>query len=293
MDRLVYGLFYGVSLLPLRILYLFSDLGFFIIYHLMGYRKEIVAANLLIAFPEKAEAERKQIARQFYRNFCDSFIETLKSFSAGNRFIHEHFNGDYSVFEELKRKGHGKVQLHSGHFFNWEYANLGIPLQLPYLLLTVYMPINNGLFDRIFIKLRKKTGAALADARNLRTEVIPYRHKPHVIALVADQNPAEPNRGFWVNFFSKPAPFIKAPESGARRGNIPVVFTHFTRRKRGYYNIHFTLANETPCNTYAGELTVQYVRYLEEAIRSQPASWLWSHRRWKMEWKPEYGEPIG
>jgi KDO2-lipid IV(A) lauroyltransferase len=293
MDRIVYGLFYAVSLLPLRLLYLFADLAYFIIYHIVGYRKDIVTQNLLIAFPEKTDAERNAIAKQFYKNFCDSFIETLKSFSASNEYILKHFNGDYSIFEELKAKGHQKVQLHSGHFFNWEWANLSIPLQLPYLLLTVYMPINNTMFDKIFIRLRSKTGAALADARNLRTQVIPYRHTPHVIALVADQNPAEATRGFGINFFTKPAPFIKAPESGARRGNIPVVFTHFRKKKRGYYTIHFTLANETPLNTKQGELTVQYARYLEEVIRQQPHNWLWSHRRWKMEWKREYGEVIG
>jgi KDO2-lipid IV(A) lauroyltransferase len=293
MDRFVYGLFYTVSLLPLRLLYVFSDLGFIIVYYLIGYRKNIVAQNLAIAFPEKSEKERRLIAKQFYRNFCDSFIETLKTFSADKDFILKHFHGDYSVFEELRKNGHQKVQLHSGHFFNWEYANLSIPLQLPYLLLTVYMPINNQLFDRLFIKLRKKTGAALADARNLRTEVLPYRNKEYVIALVADQNPADPTRGFWVNFFTKPAPFIKAPESGARRGNIPVVFTHFTKKKRGYYTIHFTLGHPTPADTKPGELTVQYVRYLENAIRQQPANWLWSHRRWKMDYQREYGPIIG
>lgn len=293
MYQVVNGLFYVVSLLPLRLLYLFSDLGYFIVYYIIGYRKEVVAKNLLIAFPEKTEEERKKITRQFYKNFCDSFIETLKTFSASKAFIRKHFTGDFSVFDELKAKGHQKVQLHSGHFFNWEYANLSIPIHLPYLLLTVYMPINNKMFDRIFYNLRAKTGAALADARNLRTEVIPYRHKEYVIALVADQNPAEATRGFWINFFSKPAPFIKAPESGARRGNIPVVFTHFTKKKRGYYTIHFQLANETPANTKQGELTVQYARYLEKAIREQPSNWLWSHRRWKMDWKPEYGEIIG
>jgi KDO2-lipid IV(A) lauroyltransferase len=37
-----------------------------------------------------------------------------------------------------------------------------------------------------------------------------------------------------------------------------------------------------------GELTVMFARFLEDSIRKQPENWLWSHRRWKREWKPEY-----
>jgi KDO2-lipid IV(A) lauroyltransferase len=40
-----------------------------------GYRKDIVMNNLGIAFPEKTTAEREQIAKQFYRNLIDNFIE--------------------------------------------------------------------------------------------------------------------------------------------------------------------------------------------------------------------------
>ena len=40
------------------------------------------------------------------------------------------------------------------------------------------------------------------------------------------------------------------------------------------------------------ELTGEFVTYLEEGIRQYPDMWLWSHRRWKWDWKPEYGEVI-
>ena len=36
--------------------------------------------NLLIAFPEKTEKERLKIAKQFYLNFVDTFIESIKLF---------------------------------------------------------------------------------------------------------------------------------------------------------------------------------------------------------------------
>ncbi|MCB0376778.1 MAG: lipid A biosynthesis acyltransferase, partial [Sinomicrobium sp.] len=48
---------YLVSLLPFRLLYLLSDLLFVLVFHLIGYRKEVVRNNLRNAFPEKGEEE--------------------------------------------------------------------------------------------------------------------------------------------------------------------------------------------------------------------------------------------
>jgi KDO2-lipid IV(A) lauroyltransferase len=292
MYYVVYGILYFFSLLPLTVLYLFSDLAYFIIYYIIGYRRKVVRANLAQAFPEKTEAERKKIGKQFYKNFTDSFIETIKLISANEQFVRERFKGDFSVFQYLYDKGR-KCQIHSSHNFNWEYANLGIPLNIPHRLLTVYMPIENKIFEKVFRKFRSKTGAVLLPATDMRNAILPHRNSLYALALVADQNPGNPASAYWIDFLGKPAPFVKAPESGARRGNIPVVFCYFIKEKRGFYNVYFFLADENPSQTKPGELTVKYVRFLEEVIRKNPEVWLWSHRRWKWDWKPEYGEIIG
>ena len=292
MYYVVYGPLYLLSLLPLRVLYLFADFAYLVIYYLLGYRKKVVRDNLQIAFPGKTATERKRIEKRFYKNFADSFLETIKAFSASNRFINEHFSGDFSVFEELYRKGAQRVQVHSGHNFNWEYANLSIPLNIPYALLTVYMPISNQWFDKIFYRMRAKTGAKLISAINIRNELLPHRNEKYALALVADQNPGDARNAFWVNFFNRPTPFVRAPENGARRGNIPVVFSYFKKERRGYYKIYFHLAEESPSTTNVGELTKRYADFLQWAIEEQPDNWLWSHRRWKWEWKEEYGKIV-
>ncbi len=85
MYYVVYGLLYLISLLPFFILYGLSDFAYFIIYRLIGYRKEIVLYNLSIAFPEKTFEERKKIAKQFYKNLVDTFIETIKLLSISEK----------------------------------------------------------------------------------------------------------------------------------------------------------------------------------------------------------------
>lgn len=123
--------------------------------------------------------------------------------------------------------------------------------------------------------------------------MIRYRNTPHVLALVADQNPRTGTERHWIKFFGRPAPFEKAPESSARKSNMVVMFCYFKKIKRGYYTAGLDKIEMNPARLAPGELTVKYVRFLENTISEQPENWLWSHRRWKHEWKPEFGEVIG
>lgn len=291
MYYLIYGLLYLMSLLPLKVLFLFSDFAYLVLYYIIGYRKKVVFYNLFIAFPEKTDAERKKIAKQFYRNFTDNFIETIKLISAGTRYINKHFTADYSVFHSIYQQGK-KSQIHTGHNFNWELANLAVAANIEQKLLTVYMPIESPVFERLFLKLRTKTGASLLSAISIRAAILPWRHTPYLLGLVSDQSPAVPQGGYWVRFLNRPTVFLKAPENGARVANLPVIFCYFIKLKRGYYKGFFELAEETPAALPKGELTRRYAAYLEAFIRQYPDMYLWSHRRWKWEWKEEYGQII-
>ena len=64
MYYIVFPLLYLVSLLPLRVLYLLSDLLYFFLYFVVRYRRRVVLENLRVAFPEKTEQERAAIARR-------------------------------------------------------------------------------------------------------------------------------------------------------------------------------------------------------------------------------------
>ena len=55
---ILYGFLWVGGLLPLRILYFFSDIYFYLIYYLLKYRRRVVRANLQHAFPEKDLSER-------------------------------------------------------------------------------------------------------------------------------------------------------------------------------------------------------------------------------------------
>jgi KDO2-lipid IV(A) lauroyltransferase len=243
--------------------------------------------NLLIAFPEKTESERVRIAKQFYRNFIDSFIEVIKLLSAGDAFLQKRFSVNMDVLEELYKTGKS-CQLHLGHTFNWEWGQLVLSTLTKYQLMVVYMPISNKVFEKLFYKLRTRSGNIFLPANNMREAMSPHLEKQYLLGLVADQNPGKPEKAYWLNFFGRPSPFVTGPEKGARANNLPVVFAYMEKPRRGHYHAVLKLATEDAGQLKPGKITLEYVRYLENVIRRNPSMWLWSHRRWKHQWKEEY-----
>lgn len=287
MYHIVFGLLYIFSLLPIWALYLLSDFVAFLLYSVFGYRREVVMANLLQAFPEKTAQERKTIAKKFYRNFVDHWAETLKLLSAGKRTLNKMATANFGVFHQLHATGKS-VQVNLGHFFNWELMTIHTGINQPYTFLTVYLPQSNKIWNRLVLYVRGKWGNPLLPSSDMARAIIPWRKKQYLLALGADQRPAFPDNAYWLNFLNKPAGFVKGPEKFARGQNIPVVMMTTTRIKRGRYHFDYFLLADDPKALPDGELIRRYVRHLEENIRLQPELYLWSHKRWKHSWKPEY-----
>lgn len=280
MYYLVYGLLYAFSLLPFAVLHRISDFACFILYHVVGYRKEVVMKNLAQAFPEKTEAERVVIAKRFYRNFTDNFIESIKLLSCSRAFLEKHFEADFSVVHEVYATGK-KAQLLVGHNFNWELALSRLPMGARYKTLIVYLKLSSGLFERLMHHMRSRTGAILLPATEMREAIAPHRNSQYMIVLGADQRPADTRNAYWVPFLNRKTAFVRGPENAARKENTPVIFSKFLRIKRGYYKMVFEMGPENPAHLPEGEMTRQYAVFLEKFIYDNPDMWLWSHRRWK------------
>jgi len=243
--------------------------------------------NLLIAFPEKTQAERIKIAKEFYLNFIDSFIEAIKIISANDKFLKKRFTVNTEEINELYKTGKA-CQIHLGHTFNWEWGQLVLRTLTPYKLMVVYMPITNKIFDRIFYKLRTRNGSIFLPSTSMRSAMVAHNDTQYLLGLVTDQNPGNIKAAYWLNFFGRPTAFVAGPEKAARLKNLPVAFAYIEKPKRGYYHAVIEIAAQDASQLQQGALTLKYARYLEEVIRQSPSMWLWSHRRWKHQWKDEY-----
>jgi Kdo2-lipid IVA lauroyltransferase/acyltransferase len=288
MYYFVYGLLFLFSLLPLRVLYVTGDCFYALIFYVFKYRRDIVFSNLALAFPEKTDKERRAIAKKFYHNLVDTFIETIKMFSASRRFLDKRITGNWEYINQLQASGKS-IQIHLGHNFNWEWANAVGAAHFKIPFVAVYMPLANKTMDRIFYKLRSANGTRLVRATHMQRDFLPYRNTQYILGLAADQTPGHPGAGWWFQFLGTPAPFVKGPAKAAINNNTHVIFAFIHKKKRGYYKVVFsTPINDTTATTEQA-LTGKFVQYLAGVIKQYPDMWLWSHRRWKHDWKPEHG----
>ncbi len=287
MYYLIYGLLYLISLLPFFVLYRISDFAFFIMYYVAGYRKKVVMQNLEIVFPEKSMAEKITIAKHFYKNLTDTFIETIKLFSISEKQFVKRVQMNLDECNAIAAKGKN-IQFHSGHQFNWEYANWAVAKNLAIPWVGVYMKINNKPLDKIFYDLRSKKGTILVAAQEFRKRMHQVFNRQYSLGLAADQNPGMPQTAYWLNFFGKPTAFVSGPDKGAIKNDTAVVFVKFIKLKRGYYRFLPVVITENGGSLEEGELTLIYRDFLEATIREHPDNYLWSHRRWKWDYQHDY-----
>jgi Kdo2-lipid IVA lauroyltransferase/acyltransferase len=291
MYYFVYGLLWLVSLIPFRVMYWLADFIYLLVYYVFRYRKPIVMSNLQIAFPEKTETERIKIARAFYKNFIDTFLESIKFITISRKQILKRSSGEFELINRLAARGLN-IHIMAGHQFNWEFGNLLYSMNLKIPFTGVYMPINNKILDKIFYKFRGQFGTKLISAHEFKTQIREVYSTQYALALAADQNPGHPGNAYWMRFFSKLTPFITGPARGAVKNNTAVVIVGFQKIKRGHYHFYTSLITEEAGLYTPQQLTLLYKNELEKIIRRDPSNYLWSHRRWKYDWKPEYGNIV-
>lgn len=287
MYYVVYGFLWLLSLLPLKALYFLSDAFYGLVFYVLKYRLDVVMNNLAIAFPEKTEKERRTIAKKFYHNFIDMSFETIKMLSVSEKTLEKRFTANWDLLNTLHATGKS-VQLHVGHNFNWEWGNMIMTGKTNYKLLAVYMPFSSKMIEKLFYKLRTRNGATFLRATHMRLDFLPYRNTQYLLGLVADQSPGDPNNAWWLDFFGRKTPFLKGPARAAQLNDTAIVFAFINKPRRGYYQAVFSPPVENVLSFSEKELTGMFAKYLEDVVRKYPDMWLWSHRRWKHEWKPEY-----
>jgi KDO2-lipid IV(A) lauroyltransferase len=280
---LIYGLLWIITLLPLPVLYWFSDLLYLFIYHIFRYRRGVVAENLRYAFPEKSDHERLKIGKAFYHYFCDFIFEAFKPlhFSKSNlskRFVY--------LNPEVLNRYHEKKQsvvLISGHYGNWEWL-INIENYIQHKFLAIYKPLSDKNFDRLIKNIREKyrKNGKMVAMDDIYREILKNEREGQLIItwFLGDQAPPK-DYPLWIEFMNRETPFYAGPEKIARKFGHAVVFMNIQKVKRGHYEVEFIPLFDDPKKTHENEITQKHVKVLENIIRKEPAYWLWSHRRWK------------
>ena len=281
--KIVYAIWYLLSLLPFWVHYLLSDFIYLILYKLVGYRKQVVRENLTISFPEKSKEELLRIERRFYHFLGDYFAESVKLMTISKQSLRRRlvFKNTEAI-EECVESGQS-CAVFLGHYCNWEWIT-SLPLWVTPKAQCgqIYHPIENKDFDRLFLRLRQRLGAVCIPMQDTLRKILEFRQagQPVVIGYISDQKPHWVNIHHWVDFLHHDTPVLTGTERIARRMNHAVFYLDVRRLRRGYYEAEFKLITREPQQMPEFKLTDIYYQMLEASIQRAPEFWLWSHNRW-------------
>lgn len=271
----------GFARLPWSWLYAWSTVVSWILYYIIPYRKKVVLDNLKLAFPEKTDWERRQIARDFYRNLTDIVIESLKSYRLSEAEARKRISlDDQAGLADLYDQGRG-VMLVMGHYTNFEWTAMCLQLFVPQQTYAVYHPIKNERLNSYLVAVRQKFGMTLFKMKDTYPFMLNQKDKRPLYIFMADQSPHRGKIKYAGPFFHPFTPVHLGVENLAKKLDLAVVFLVTERVGRGKYVMRTELLRADPASTAPFEITRLHMKRLEEKIRQQPASWMWSHKRWK------------
>lgn len=284
--HVLFAIWYIVSLLPLRVLYMLSTFLSIILYYIIRYRRQVVRKNINDSYPNLSQRKRRIIERRFYTHFCDIMMESVKYFSISPKKLMRRmqFKG-VDLIEDSCRRGKS-CGIYLGHYGNWEWPS-SMPLWInPELGLTaqLYHPLENLVTDRLVYYTRQRFGGISIPANQSIRELVKYQKlgKPLIIGFVADQTPWWRDIHYWTNFLNHPdTPVFTGAERIMKKFDMDVYYLDIRRVRRGRYTAEYKRITTTPKDCPEFWITEQYTRMMEQTINRAPSYWLWSHNRWK------------
>jgi KDO2-lipid IV(A) lauroyltransferase len=267
----------------MRILFVFSDLMFYLLYYVLGYRKKVVRSNLKLAFPDMDADELQEIEKRSYRHFVDVFFEMIKSFTISEKEISKRLSiTNPELLDPYYEKGQSVI-FTSGHYANWEWVSFIVEKSLNYHMSVVYKKLKNKYFDNLMKKTRNKFGVRFVEKRNFYPEILKNKKEGVIQAygFLSDQSPKLKTAKYWDTFLNVEVPVEIGPETIARKMNYPVFYFQTEQVKRGVYKSTFLLLEEEPKKAEPHSITKSYLKALEDQIRKQPEFYFWTHKRFK------------
>src|SRR5262249_49235208 len=138
-----------------------SDGLAFLLYRVIGYRKQVIFDNLRRSLPGKTEAELRRIAWLSYQNLTDVTLETIKAFTMTTAELRRRcpcVNPEI-VNQYLHRSL--TVLISGSHYNNWEITGKTIPQGLHGPTFAVYKPLTNKVMDRYINANRARRGTTM------------------------------------------------------------------------------------------------------------------------------------
>jgi KDO2-lipid IV(A) lauroyltransferase len=249
-----------------------------------GRRRRIIDFNLKLAFPEKSETERRQLARLVTRHFARLALDAMRiqRLRPDELLTAVDISG-WEHVEQAAALGRGVIFL-TAHIGSWEVAALVVGLKVEGGLSVVNRPLDNPLLELEVDRLRKLYGNRVFGKRNIVREMLRELKSNRSVGILIDQRVPE-GQGVEVPFFGHPARTHPILARMCRKTGAPVVPLFVFCETPGRYSLHIDepVVVDTADDAEREDvpMTARFMAIIENAIRERPDQWLWYHDRWK------------
>lgn len=255
-------------------------------------RRHVARENLEIAFGQEMSSE--QIDRTIYgmwvhlfRMLIEIVQHTRKMRLYNLRETMQYRDRNYSTRAVCAGR---PVIVMSGHFGNWEIGNTTFGLY-HFPMGIVARDLDNPYLHNWFKKFRQHTGHTMISKNGAGQEMVSLLEKKGVVGLLGDQDAGK--KGLFVPFFGKEASTFKSIALMALEMDA-IILVGYTRRLEDDFLNRRWLGFELGCQAVidsrrfqdadaVNQMTAEYTKALENAVKRAPEQYFWVHRRWKSE----------
>lgn len=282
--RLYLCLFVPLAWLPLRALYLLSDLLRLFFQHCLHYRRRVIRENLKSCYPEKTETQLRTIEKDFYRQFADNIVETAKLLHISDRTMKRRLEVVGADIVEKKAAAGQPIILYLGHYCNWEWVPaITMYYSIPANSCQLYKPLHDRAFDRLMLRVRSRFGSTNIEKDHAFRTLLRWRndYTTFIAGFIADHRTNWRETKYHTMFLRHDTMFYPGGEEIGRRIGAAYLYLDVSRISRGHYRFEFKeIIPEADIAGLEYPYTRQYLKMLQATIDRAPAYWLWSHRRW-------------
>lgn len=256
-------------------------------FDILRVRRDVVLANLDIAFPDRDRAWKVKTGRTALRRFGANFVEFFTLPSMDDDWIRRHavFEG-WENLEKAKARGRG-VYILSLHMGAYDMASSLMSMRghETYLISKF---IKNRWLNDVWFAIRGAKGMKFIDAHGDKTafEILKAVKRNAGVIFVLDQFMGKPF-GVETTFFGRKTGTAYGLSLFVMKTGSPVVPVYSVQGDDGKMHLICEPEIET-ASLIDGDkeasqlrLTQRFTEAIEAVVRRYPQEWLWVHKRWK------------
>lgn len=247
-------------------------------YYLIKRRRVIALANLKLAFPEKTDKERIELAKKNYKVLTKAYLSSLwlKDFIFDETKVNVE---NYEILDDAvaEKKGLIIASMHMG------LVESLLKITEKYRLSDVVKAQRNPYIDEYITKNRSQFNFnMIKKSKRTPRELLKVVKNKEILGLFSDHR----DKGTTINFFGRDTIAPTGAVHFSLKFKIPLIFLYSILNEDNTHTIKIIKRIdliETGDFKEDVRINTQNLIYLmEKAIEEYPEQWMWFHDRWRL-----------